>query len=325
MVEKSHEIKAPIIIGLLGNFNLNHPIVLQQFSEKIIDPNFIVLPAVRGGTYDGVVVINEIPKSIRIKARKNFIWKLVQEPYVPGMTQFVDQHSGEYSRIYTHNPLDKDPRVQISAPMTPWFVGKTIDELRDSEIPKKTKTISAIASTKSFHIGHDNRSRFIEYLVSSKFDFDLFGIGRENQVDDKWDALAPYRYSIAIENSSQPNYWTEKIIDCFLAYTVPIYFGATNIDKYFPEDSYIWLPIDSPLTALDLLKETIETNDWERRLPALQEARRKCLEEYLLIDYLKKEFERNIDDLLNGPVEKIKIKGKHSVIEYWLRKLLHKL
>ena len=150
-------------------------------------------------------------------------------------------------------------------------------------------------------------------------------MGRANQVNDKWDALAPYQFSIAIENSSQENYWTEKIVDCFLAFTVPIYYGATNIGKYFPEDSYIWLPIDSPLDALNILKSTLEKDNWKKRLPAVQEARRRCLEEYSLIEFLKKEVESNKDDLLNNPAQKIKILGKYSGIEYWIRKLLHKL
>jgi hypothetical protein len=42
-----------------------------------------------------------------------------------------------------------------------------------------------------------------------------------------------YRFSIIIENSKTDNYFTEKLVDCFMVGTVPIYWGAPNIDKYF--------------------------------------------------------------------------------------------
>ena len=36
-----------------------------------------------------------------------------------------------------------------------------------------------------------------------------------------------------MENTKLPSYFTEKIIDCFLSGTIPIYYGCVNIEKYF--------------------------------------------------------------------------------------------
>lgn len=41
------------------------------------------------------------------------------------------------------------------------------------------------------------------------------------------------QFHICIENCSIPNYFSEKIIDCFVTKTIPIYWGCTNIDSYF--------------------------------------------------------------------------------------------
>lgn len=41
------------------------------------------------------------------------------------------------------------------------------------------------------------------------------------------------QYGIAIENTSHHNYFTEKILDLFLLKTVPIYWGCSNIEKFF--------------------------------------------------------------------------------------------
>jgi hypothetical protein len=50
---------------------------------------------------------------------------------------------------------------------------------------------------------------------------------------DKKDPLFESLFSIVIENSCERNYFTEKIIDAFLTYTVPIYIGCINIGDYF--------------------------------------------------------------------------------------------
>jgi hypothetical protein len=41
------------------------------------------------------------------------------------------------------------------------------------------------------------------------------------------------RYHLAIENCQSRFYFTEKIIDCFLTDTIPIYWGCQNIGDYF--------------------------------------------------------------------------------------------
>jgi hypothetical protein len=40
-------------------------------------------------------------------------------------------------------------------------------------------------------------------------------------------------FHICIENTSIPNYFSEKILDCFLTKTIPIYIGCSNLNSYF--------------------------------------------------------------------------------------------
>jgi hypothetical protein len=40
-------------------------------------------------------------------------------------------------------------------------------------------------------------------------------------------------FSLAIENSKEPYYFSEKLLDCFMTGTVPLYWGASKIDSYF--------------------------------------------------------------------------------------------
>jgi len=50
-----------------------------------------------------------------------------------------------------------------------------------------------------------------------------------------------FQYSIVIENSREPYYFSEKLIDCLITKTIPIYYGCENISKFFVTDGWIIL------------------------------------------------------------------------------------
>jgi len=51
--------------------------------------------------------------------------------------------------------------------------------------------------------------------------------------------LSRYKFNIAFENKSKPGYTTEKIVEAFLAGTVPIYWGNPSIADEFNPHSFI--------------------------------------------------------------------------------------
>jgi hypothetical protein len=57
----------------------------------------------------------------------------------------------------------------------------------------------------------------------------------------KIEIFETYMFSIVIENSRQIHYFTEKIIDCLLTKTIPIYYGCPNISDYFDTSGWIIL------------------------------------------------------------------------------------
>ena len=59
-------------------------------------------------------------------------------------------------------------------------------------------------------------------------------------IDDKIELLSNFKYSLCFENLTDvTGYITEKIFDCLKARCVPIYWGATDIEKYIPKDCFI--------------------------------------------------------------------------------------
>jgi len=83
-----------------------------------------------------------------------------------------------------------------------------------------------------------NRISFITKFLSYKFKCYKGPIA--GSLEDKISILKKYKFSVAFENMDNLNgYITEKIFHCFFSLTVPIYLGASNINKYVPRDCFI--------------------------------------------------------------------------------------
>ena len=62
---------------------------------------------------------------------------------------------------------------------------------------------------------------------------------RIKNVKNKIEFLSSYKFSISMENSEGDGYVTEKIIESFIAGTIPIYYGDYMIDEYINPKAYI--------------------------------------------------------------------------------------
>lgn len=90
------------------------------------------------------------------------------------------------------------------------------------------------------------------------------------KVKDKLAFLSDYKFSFAMENVSHEGYCTEKIIDSFIAGTVPIYWGDPEVTEYFNERAFINCHAYS--TVDEVINEIIEIdNNDEKYLSMLEE------------------------------------------------------
>jgi hypothetical protein len=228
---------------------------------------------------DYLVVLNHVPAPMTIEVAPERVWAVMQEPPLPAYRCF-EKGFVHYERVFTQDLRLRGRKFVHTHGSLPWHVARTYDELTAMTPPEKTRDLSWITSNLGVHKGHKLRLQFLERLKSAGVPFDLFGRGFK-PLPDKWDGIAPYRYAIAVENNSCPHYWTEKIADCFLAWTMPIYFGATNISDYFPADSYVWVNVNDP-AAPRQVAEIIKSDRAERNRDAVAEARRRILEDHNL-------------------------------------------
>ena len=94
------------------------------------------------------------------------------------------------------------------------------------------------------------------------------------------DSLKSYRYSIAVENDISPYFFTEKILNCFAAQTIPVYIGATEIHKFFNPDGIITFGIGDIDNIENILKQCTK-EEYERRLPAVIDNYNRVINKYL--------------------------------------------
>ncbi len=115
---------------------------------------------------------------------------------------------------------------------------------------------------------------------------DIFGHG-VRPVENKFDALDPYRYHLAIENHTALHHWTEKLADPILSLCVPIYHGCPNVADYLPENCYLPIDITDREASLDaILQEVSDPAAYGKRLPALTGARDQILRKHNLLSIL---------------------------------------
>jgi hypothetical protein len=201
----------------------------------------------------------------------------MMEPGDPYQNPWMFRQQDQYAKVYS--PLHNSPNTVLSHGYIGWLFDYGREFLSGMGVPEKTNDVSCIASTLTQLKGHRNRTRFVNLLRKRLPAIDFFGKGTR-YLHNKMDGLLSYRYSIAIENASMPFYFTEKINDCFLSYTVPLYYGCKNIGKFFPERSFIRIDIDDQEKAIRQIERCLFENDWRERLTALQEARELVLNKY---------------------------------------------
>ena len=126
----------------------------------------------------------------------------------------------------------------------------------DINIHNKSKLVSCIFSWKNWNSYHRMRFRTYDRLKDDNR-VDFYGSGCEKPIDFKIDGLKDYMFSIVIENSIESDYFTEKLLDCFLSGTIPIYVGTKNVSNYFDSNGIIFFEGDEDLPSiLDKINES---------------------------------------------------------------------
>ena len=174
----------------------------------------------------------------------------------------------QFDSIHTFQDLYW-PNVEFATPFLPWMINANHGDSifsphnRDvlffetlSSLPKP-RLLSVICSTKTYTEGHRLRLRFVEALANELGDsLDWFGNGH-NSISEKWEAIAPYKFHLVIENQAAYGIITEKLIDSFLGLAHPFYYGAPDAGQHFPPDSFTPINIRDFTGSVETIRSTI--------------------------------------------------------------------
>lgn len=212
----------------------------------------------------------------------------------------------QFSTVITPHRNLKHPNIINYQPGLPWHIGRKIINSDVSEYPlnfdelsaihhfDKPNLISTVVSHKTKTRDQRQRLKFVEqFKKRSGFNLETFGTGM-NRIDDKWNAIAPYKYHLVLENCAVPDYFSEKLSDSYLGGAYPFYYGCTNLERYFPEDSYTHIDIYTIDESIEIIEKKINENTHETSMEAIMKARNLIFMKYNFFAMIASCINRNL-------------------------------
>lgn len=183
---------------------------------------------------------------LRILPREKLVLIAAEPPtYLPEM--YTEELLSLFGRVYTWNDALVDNKKFFK-----FNYAALLPMRRDIPSFSKKKFLTLVAGNKtSSHPDelYSERLQAIRYFEAQLgSDFEFYGTGWEGagfrnyrgKLEDKNLILKNYRFCICYENiKNVKGYITEKILDCLSAGCIPIYWGASNVKEYIPENCFI--------------------------------------------------------------------------------------
>ncbi|MBS0604257.1 MAG: hypothetical protein JSS60_04375 [Verrucomicrobia bacterium] len=247
---------------LLRKFNLDFPacahvpdnvekIVFFNISRKIVK------------NYD----LSRLPKEKLVL----FMWEprtVLRHMYKPKVHSF-------FSKIYTWDDALVDDKTYfkfyypVLAPMVegiPSFEEKKLCTLVASNLHSKVENELYSQRKEVVRYFEDAKEAGFEFY-GRKWDPALYESYKgeiPGGTPGKLETIKNYRFSICYENThGTPGYISEKIFDCFAAGTIPVYWGASNIQNFIPKDCFIDYRDFENMKALHLFMRSMSKSEYE--------------------------------------------------------------
>ena len=211
----------------------------------------------------------------------NIYWHSEPEEYFGNHT-WIHENYNKFDMVLTWNPRDIPNAVFCPFGTSPFH-----DTRLDRPGPlKKDMNVSFIRGNKHFNVpGHHLRWELWEkqFKLNISIEFNATTIPEYASTiaeEIQWFTQRQHifqdsMFHIAIENTAHDNYFTEKIIDCFLFRTVPIYYGCPNINEFFNPNGIITF---STVDELIDICNNLTYDDFINRIDAVYENQIKCME-----------------------------------------------
>jgi len=169
------------------------------------------------------------------KNEKNILW-LCEPDIISNIKKDLNLYANEYDYILTFDEevlqIYKNSVLHLQA--STW--------VENNFFKHKEFSVSMVIGNKIMSKGHLLRQKIWHkqnYIkIPKKFYISCFGspletFGKPYLENGKKDCMFYSQFHITVENCSIKNYFSEKILDCFISKTIPIYWGCSNIEDFF--------------------------------------------------------------------------------------------
>jgi len=203
--------------------------------------------------------------------KKVYGWLIEPPEYVSSSYNFAKENYDKFEKIFTY---DKE-LLNISEKFEFLPIGGCWIEEKDRFLHEKNKLVCTITSDKKSLSGHRYRHEILNVVNG----IDLYGHGFKS-IDKKIDVLKDYMFCVVVENQKMDFLFTEKLIDCFITGTIPIYWGCPSIGDFFNLDGIL------TFNNTEEFKEIIEnlsTDLYHSKIESIKENFELC-KNYLVSD-----------------------------------------
>lgn len=251
--------------------------------------------------YEYLLIVNGYNGSI--KTTRNKVFGLLQEPseninYDRNLHFYCSKIFCQSSKMFnSYKGIIKTPIHMFYSHHT--FVDKNyFIDYNNMNNRKKLCIIVSSLSMPNNPNWHDHnytkRHILVNKLLQSDIEFDFYGRGWHHIKDSRYKGVAEnkheilrkYEYSIAIENSCEENYASEKIFDCFLNNTIPIYYGCPNISEIYDPNSYELIDLDSENIIVKIKNILLNSNLSYKN--SLYKSKQKYFNDYNIFNLIEK-------------------------------------
>ena len=200
---------------------------------------------------------NEIKKILENNFSKKILFQFEPPAIEPYVYKKINDLFGIYDKIYLSYIVKKNSKCRY------FYCPQSYNGiLKDCFENTNRKFLTLINANKKPRFQHgelySKRIDAITFFAKTN-DVDLYGFGWNKPIlffpywlhrraikkvyrgstEFKYQTLSKYNFAICFENCTFEGYITEKIFDCFVVGTIPIYYGAPDIEKYIPKNCFI--------------------------------------------------------------------------------------
>ena len=248
---------------------------------------------------DVVIIVNK-----KLNDNHPCVYWMQDEPSWSFLANAGENHLETMKGMFCTQGKDSFPKYQhkkIPFKGSTVFPFIDIKKLRSKELKKKKK-MSIVVSNQHWNTSQETNYEFrknvVDWILSTNMNIDIFGKGIQEGrpqdsrikgfVEDKGDALYDYEFTIAIENCNVENYQTEKLNDCLLCESIPLYCGDPIAFEIY--DSPILL---NKKNFKKVIWETYYNEIYDKK--TIVEDKKKYLNQYSIVPLLEKTFKNDLN------------------------------